>query len=121
MEKRVLELLEQLASDVRELKGGQGKLEQGQSKLEQGQSKIERSMAKLEQSHEELKSQVAENTSILKALEHAAQVNKAEHDVMMNDIAQMKGDIVGIRKDLSLVEMVSANNWSDISRLKAAK
>lgn len=114
MEKRVLELLEQLVTDVQDLKQGQIKLEQGQVKLEQGQTRLELGQSRLE-------AQVSENTQILKALERAAQVNKAEHDVMMNEIAQIKGDIVGIKKDLNLVEAVTANNWSNITLLKAAK
>lgn len=39
-----------------------------------------------------------EHTQILRALEHLAQVNKAEHDNMANDIAHMKGDIESIKK-----------------------
>jgi hypothetical protein len=68
-----------------------------------------------------LTSQVNENTQILKALEHLAQVNKAEHDRMMIDIVETKGDVKAIRKDLSAVELVTANNWSDIVKLKSIK
>lgn len=51
-----------------------------------------------------------EHTLILRALEHSAEVNKAEHDKMSNDIAKIQGDITGIKKDLSQVEIVTANN-----------
>ena len=68
-----------------------------------------------------LTSQVDENTQILKALEHLAQVNKAEHDKMMIDIAETKGEVKAIRKDLSAIELITANNWSDIVKLKAIK
>ncbi len=53
---------------------------------------------------------LGEHTQILRALEHSAQVNKAEHDKMSNDIAKIQGDVTGIRKDLSKVELVTANN-----------
>ena len=49
--------------------------------------------------------QINENTQILKALEHLAQVNKAEHDKMFFDIAEISGEIKAIRKDLSNVEL----------------
>lgn len=62
-----------------------------------------------------------ENIQILRALEHSAQVNKAEHDNMSNDIAHIKGDIALIKKDLTFVEEATAKNWSDITRLKAVK
>lgn len=57
-----------------------------------------------------LELQVKENTQILKALEHSAQTNKAEHDRMINNIAHIKGDIESIKEDLSIVEEVTANN-----------
>ncbi|NLK24922.1 MAG: hypothetical protein GX309_13355, partial [Clostridiales bacterium] len=62
-----------------------------------------------------------EHTQILRALEHSAQVNKAEHDKMSNDIAHIKGSIEALRKDVSTVEIVTANNYADIAKLKAVK
>lgn len=54
-------------------------------------------------------------------MEEKFEVNKAEHDNMIVDIAEIKGDVKSIKKDLSQVEMVTANNWADIARLKAIK
>jgi len=65
--------------------------------------------------------QLKENTQILKALEHLAQVNKAEHDKMSFDIAEISGEIKAMRKDVSNVELITASNWSDIVKLKAVK
>lgn len=65
--------------------------------------------------------QLKENTQILKSLEHLAEVNKAEHDKMFFDIAEIHGEIKSMRKDLSTVELVTANNWSDIVKLKSVK
>src|SRR5665648_1116707 len=45
--------------------------------------------------------QIKENTQILKALEHLAQVNKAEHDKMSYNIAEISGEVKAMRKDLS--------------------
>ena len=69
----------------------------------------------------ELKTQVSENTQILKSLEHSSEVNKAEHDKMSNDIAKIQGDTSKIRKDLSFVEQATAKNWEDIAELKIVK
>lgn len=68
-----------------------------------------------------LETKLDEHTLILRALEHSAEVNKAEHDKMSNDIAKIQGDITGIKKDLSQVEIVTANNWADIAKLKAVQ
>ena len=65
--------------------------------------------------------QIKENTQILKALEHLAQVNKAEHDKMSFNIAEISGEIKAMRKDLSNVELITASNWGDIVRLKSVK
>ena len=98
--KGVIELEEKIFGVLNQLLDGQKKLEDGQKKLE---------------------NQVTENTQILKALEHAAQVNKAEIDKMSFDIAEIKGEVSAIRKDLSAVEIITAKNWSDINYLKAIK
>lgn len=63
-----------------------------------------------------IKVQLNENTQILKALEH-----KAEHDKMSNDIAHIKGDIEGLRKDITNVEIITSSNWNDIAKLKSVK
>ncbi len=65
--------------------------------------------------------QLKENTQILKALEHLAEVNKSEHDKMFFNMAEMSGEIKNMRKDLSTVELMTANNWGDIAKLKSVK
>lgn len=62
-----------------------------------------------------------ETYQIVKALEHSAQVNKAEHDKMDNDITHIKGDVEAIGKDLTNVEIITSSNWADIAKLKAVK
>lgn len=68
-----------------------------------------------------IESQIKENTQILRALEHSAEVNKAEYDKIANDIAYIKGDISGLRKDIANVEIITSSNWNDIAKLKAIK
>ena len=62
-----------------------------------------------------------EHTQILRALEHSAQVYKAEQDKISNDIAHIKGNIESLRKDVSTVEVVTSSNYADIAKLKAIK
>jgi len=107
LEEKIFKILNQLLDGQKKLEDGQQKLEDGQKKLEEGQQKLE--------------NQVAENTQILKALEHAAQVNKAEIDKLSFEVAEIKGEVIAIRKDLSAVEVITAKNWSDINHLKAIR
>jgi hypothetical protein len=75
----------------------------------------------LEKGQTRLETRLDETYQIVKALEHSAQVSKAEHDKMDNDIAHLNGNVEGLRKDLSTVEIVTANNYADIARLKSIK
>ena len=75
----------------------------------------------LETRFDTLESQVKENTNILKALEHSAEVNKAEHEQMTANISEINGAIKRINKDIAAIELITANNWSDLVHLKAIK
>ncbi|WP_411680460.1 hypothetical protein [Clostridium thailandense] len=44
-----------------------------------------------------LKSQVSENTEILKALEHNSEVHKAEMDNINHQISKLAGDVTSIK------------------------
>jgi hypothetical protein len=68
-----------------------------------------------------LESKQDETYQIVKALEHSAEVNKAEHDKMANDINHIKGNVEGIRKDLANVEIITSSNWNEIAKLKLVK
>ena len=63
--------------------------------------------------------QLGEHTQILKALIHSSVDNVAERDKMANDIAHIKGEIIGLRKDITKVEIVTSSNWNEIAKLKA--
>jgi len=104
MDKEILEILKRL-----------------ETKLDKGLDRLETKVDSLETKVNSLETKLDEHTLILRALEHSAQENKAEHDKMSNDIAKIQGDVAGIRKDLSQVELVTANNWADIIKLKAVK
>ncbi|MCB2291869.1 hypothetical protein LGK97_19390 [Clostridium sp. CS001] len=68
-----------------------------------------------------IKSQQEESISILRPLEHKADINKAEHDKLFNDIANLSGSVENMRKDLSAVEVVTARNMENIAQLKLVK
>jgi chromosome segregation ATPase len=68
-----------------------------------------------------VKTQQEESISILRSLEHKAEVNKSEHDKLFNDIAKLSGTVENMRKDLSAVEVVTARNLENIAQLKLVK
>lgn len=65
-----------------------------------------------------IKSQLEENTQILKALVHSAEVSKAERDKMSNDIAYIKGGITSINENLDAVKEILGRHEVDITVLK---
>ncbi|MBU3102333.1 MULTISPECIES: hypothetical protein [Clostridium] len=62
-----------------------------------------------------------EHTQILRALEHASEIHKAEIDKINHTVARVEGEVKGIREDITAVEMITSKNWNDISKLKAVK
>ena len=98
-----------------------GKIDKQFGEINKQFSQVNKRFDKMDGEFKSLKSQVEENTQILKALEHKADVNKAEHDNMTHDIAEVLGEVKSIRKDLTAVEYISGKNMSDIAVLKAVK
>src|SRR5665648_773841 len=118
MEDKILQAIEGLNPKI---EGLNQKIEGLNQKIEGLDQKLDKSIDDSNQRFDTLSSQVHENTQILKALEHLAQVNKAEHDKMTLDLAALSGEGKSIQKDLSTVELVTAKNWSDIVILKSAR
>lgn len=70
---------------------------------------------------ESIKTTQEEHTQILRALVHKTDVIAAEQENLKHEVVEIKGEVKGIRKDLCSVELITANNWSDIIKLKAVK
>ena len=67
---------------------------------------------------EPVKSQLKENTEILRALEHSAEVNKAEHDKMSNQIAHIEGNLESINENIDVLKDMTGRHEVDINILK---
>ena len=79
---------------------GQG-IENKFSTLELG---LEDKFSTLEQNlRNEIREEFKETKLILRALEHSAEVNKAEHDAMQNDLAHINGSIENIKDKMTLI------------------
>ncbi|ADQ05603.1 hypothetical protein Calow_2093 [Caldicellulosiruptor owensensis OL] len=142
LEKRV----ENLEKKVEALERRVESLERRVESLERRVESLEKRMDALEARVERLELQVAENTQILKALEHLAQVNKAEHDNFTHQLARIEGllsseisknkeehqmlfvkteenseKITRLEKDMVVIESVCGKNMQDIAFLKGVK
>lgn len=73
---------------------------------------------KLEEELAPIKTKLDETYQIVKALEHSAEVNKAEHDKMSNDIAHMEGHLNNIDENIGAVKDIIGRHEVDITVLK---
>ncbi|ADL43384.1 Nucleopolyhedrovirus P10 family protein [Caldicellulosiruptor obsidiansis OB47] len=138
--------VDRLEKKVESLEKRVESLERRVESLERRVESLEKRMDALEARVERLELQVAENTQILKALEHLAQVNKAEHDNFTHQLARIEGllsseisknkeehqllfvkteenseKITRLEKDMVVIESVCGKNMQDIAFLKGVK
>ena len=68
-----------------------------------------------------MKTTQEEHTQILRALEHKTDVITADQENLKHEVSEIKGEVKGMRKDMSSVEIITATNWLDIAKLKSIK
>lgn len=72
----------------------------------------------LKEELEPINTKLDETYQIVKALEHSAQVNKAEHDKMDNDIAHIEGKLNSIGESIDVLKDMTGRHEVDINILK---
>ncbi|OAA95131.1 hypothetical protein [Clostridium coskatii] len=107
MDKEILEILKSMQQDMKSMK--------------QDINSMRQDMSSMKKDIVSIKSTQKEHTQLLSALEHKTNVISAEQENLKHEVAEIKGEVKGIRKDLSNVELITASNWSDIAKLKAIK
>ena len=124
----VLEKLDKLETRMDNLETGQSKLEVGQNKLETrmdnletGQNKLETRMDNLETGQTKLeigqKNLELGQKEIMEKLdaviEQTADLTEFRHEV--------RDELADIKSNISRIEIATADNWSDIAKLKAVR
>ncbi|MGV8982718.1 hypothetical protein [Clostridium sp.] len=100
MDKEILDILKEMQGDM--------KLMQSDMKSMQGDIRT-------------IKNTQEEHTQILRSLECKTDVISAEQENLKHEVTEIKGEVKSMRKDMSCVEIITANNWSDIAKLKVIK
>lgn len=88
------------------------------SELKSDVSGLKSDVSQLKADVTELKIGQQEDHQILKALEHKADVNKAEHDKMLIDISKMQGYQKNISESIDAVKEIIGRHEVDITVLK---
>ncbi|MEA4963321.1 hypothetical protein [Lutispora sp.] len=81
-------------------------------------SDLKTDVTELKMDVSELKSRQQEDHQILKALEHKADVNKAEYDKMTMDISQIQGYQKNISESIDAIKEIIGRHEVDITVLK---
>jgi len=115
------EKLTPIKNDIKNIKSDLSGVKSDLSGVKSDLSNVKSDLSNVKSDLKSIKSQQEESISILRALEHKADINKAEHDKLFNDIANLTGSVENMRKDLSAVEVVTARNMENIAQLKLVK
>lgn len=107
MDKEILSLLKDIDRKVDE---NSKKLDEHGRKLDEYGRKLDEHGRKLD-----------EHGRLLRALEEASHVHKAEMDKISMTVNRIEGEVKTIREDLTAVELVTSKNWNDIVKLKSIK
>ncbi|MBU5436829.1 hypothetical protein KQI42_02345 [Tissierella sp. MSJ-40] len=90
-------------------------------KLDEKLSPIWKEIRDLKTDTELIKAQQKELESLLNMLLDKSEINRAEHNKLTHDMAQVLETVNNIRRDLTAVEIVTARNMENIAHLKAIK
>ena len=91
-------ILKQILAKLDSLEKGQANLEKGQASLEKGQANLEKGQANLEKGQAITNARLDEHYQILRALEHASTVHKADIDNLTHQVAGLSGEIKAVQK-----------------------
>lgn len=96
-------------------------MQQDMKSLKEDVKSVKQELGTIKEDVKSIKAVQDEHMQLLRALEHRTAVISAGQENLKHELAEVKGEVKGIRKDLSNVEMITASNWSDIAKLKAVK
>ncbi len=104
------------------------KMEDRFNKIDDQFEGIEQRLDQVENNQQSMKDQMLENTRILKALEHAQEVHKADTDALLHrgsrveeELKNVAENVKGIEANIDVLVVNTAKNMMDIVHLKKAR
>lgn len=85
---------------LKQILDAQNKTNERLDRLESITNNLQSTTSNLDTTTTSLESQTSESTQILKALEHNAEVHKAELDNLTHAVAKLSGDVKSIKKEV---------------------
>lgn len=117
----VLKELREIKTDVTSLKEGQKRLEERQTRLEEGQERLEERQTRLEERQIKLEERQIKMEENQLKLEKKVDAIYQQTTILSEFREETKARLDAISKTLSRTEIATAENWSDIAKLKSLK
>ncbi|MCX7885229.1 MAG: hypothetical protein N2448_09425 [Caloramator sp.] len=92
--------LDKMEGRLDKMEGRLDKMEGRLDSIENRLDKVESDIKVIKEDQKFMKSQLDESTSILKALEHKSEINKAEHDNFTIQLARIEGSVNEIKSEV---------------------
>ena len=115
---KIFDEIKIMRSDMAELKSDAAELKSDVAELKSDVAGLKSDVSQLKFDVSELKIRQQEDHQILKALEHKADVNKAEHDKMLIDISKIQGYQKDISESIDAMKEIIGRHEVDIAVLK---
>lgn len=111
MEKEILKLLKEMKSEMSEMNRRFEGVEKRLDGIDQRLDGVDRRLDGME-------STLKEHGQMLNAIEERTKVDSARIENLEYNMATVSGDIKGIKKSVSNISIITAQNWSDIEEIK---
>ena len=115
---QILDEIKIIRNDISTLKTDVSGLKEDVSALKTDVTGLKEDVSTLKTDVSQLKAAQEEDHLILKALEHKAETNKAEHDKMLIDISQIHGYYKSVSENIDAIKEVIGRHEIDITVLK---
>ncbi|MBS3971041.1 MAG: hypothetical protein KGZ94_13120, partial [Clostridia bacterium] len=110
--------VEAVDNEIKSLKGNVEAVDNEIKSLKGNVEAVDNEIKFVKNDLELIKTQQKEDHLILKALEHKADINKAEHDQMLNNLAYMEGAVNNVKENIGAIKEIIGRHEVDITVLK---
>ncbi|WP_227856852.1 hypothetical protein [Clostridioides sp. ZZV14-6150] len=107
MDEKILELLQEMQRDIKDLKVGQVETNNRLNTMQNDITDMQGNITDMQNDITEIKSDV--------------KINRNTLDAVIKHTSKLVEDTTDIKKDLNKVEIVTSSNWTDIAKLKSIK
>lgn len=118
MEKEILKLLKEMKSEMSEMNRRFDGVEKRLDSIDRRLDGVDQRLDGVDRRLDGMESTLKEHGQMLNAIEERTKVDSARIENLEYNMANVSGDIKGIKKSVSNISIITAQNWSDIEEIK---